>query len=343
MLSNSMAVLYDAAGNPITGETGAAAPTGGIQIMGVDGAGNSRAFATNAAGQITTTLSAADTVATGALGALNDAVAVALAGVKGAGFQLTAGTLIGTLVPEISFDNVVWLASYFQDAVTQNKTGSMVFAAANAAQARSIYTPPGAGFARVRVSAFTSGTANATVRASAVDGPIALDTGAAASAAPPAVSQIGGSDGANLRPLLVDAAGRQAVVGAAADGAAAAGNPVQVAGVDGGGNVQALRTDTAGRLIQVDDVASVSAVTSVAASVASVNLLAANANRLGLVINNEGTSTLFVKMGAAASPTSYTARIPARGYWEMPFSYTGVIDGIWSVANGNAVITELTP
>lgn len=44
---------------------------------------------------------------------------------------------------------------------------------------------------------------------------------------------IGGSDGTNVRPVLVDTSGRQEVVGAAAAGAALAGNPVQVGGTDG--------------------------------------------------------------------------------------------------------------
>src|SRR5438093_7152437 len=46
--------------------------------------------------------------------------------------------------------------------------------------------------------------------------------------------------------------------------------------------------------------------TNVPASTISVTLLAANANRLGAVIVNESTNTLYVKFGATASSSSYT-------------------------------------
>src|SRR5271167_4033001 len=51
---------------------------------------------------------------TTALGALNAAISVAVAGQYGAAFVLTAGTLVGTIVPEISFDGgTTWVASFF--------------------------------------------------------------------------------------------------------------------------------------------------------------------------------------------------------------------------------------
>ena len=58
--------------------------------------------------------------------------------------------------------------------------------------------------------------------------------------------QIGGSDGTDTRTISTDTAGRQIMVGAAADGAAFAGNPVLVGGQDGT-DAQALLTDTSGR------------------------------------------------------------------------------------------------
>jgi hypothetical protein len=73
-----------------------------------------------------------------------------------------------------------------------------------------------------------------------------------------------------------------------------------------------------------------------------VSLLVANAARLGATIYNDGTANLFVKLGTTASTTSFTVRVLSQGYYEVPFGYTGAIDGIWSVANGSARITELT-
>jgi hypothetical protein len=47
-------------------------------------------------------------------------------------------------------------------------------------------------------------------------------------------------------------------------------------------------------------------------------------------------------MGTTASVTSYTAQVFPSGYFELPYGYTGEIDGIWSAAVGNARITEVT-
>lgn len=89
-------------------------------------------------------------------------------------------------------------------------------------------------------------------------------------------------------------------------------------------------------------VAASATLANVASSASSVTLLASNAARRGVVIYNESTAILYVKFGATASATSYTVQIPAGGYWEMSHpAYTGIIDGIWSAANGNARITEL--
>lgn len=82
---------------------------------------------------------------------------------------------------------------------------------------------------------------------------------------------------------------------------------------------------------------------SVAANASSVSLLAANADRRGLVIVNDGSQTLLVKFGTTASATSFTYRVLAGSTLELvgPVIYTGDIDGIWDVANGNARITEI--
>lgn len=87
-----------------------------------------------------------------------------------------------------------------------------------------------------------------------------------------------------------------------------------------------------------------STVTSVASSASTVSLLASNTSRKNAVFYNESTAILYLKLGATASLTSYTVQIPSQGYFEMPIGkmYTGAIDGIWSSANGNVRITELT-
>jgi len=86
-------------------------------------------------------------------------------------------------------------------------------------------------------------------------------------------------------------------------------------------------------------------ITSVAASVTSVTVLAANANRKQAAVTNDSASAnLYLGLSAsAASTTAYTAKIPPSGYYEVPWPvYTGQLTGIWDAAVGSARVTELT-
>lgn len=85
-----------------------------------------------------------------------------------------------------------------------------------------------------------------------------------------------------------------------------------------------------------------SSVTSVAASATSVTLKASNASRKGLSVYNDSTSVLYLKLGATASSSSFTVKMVADSYYEVPGAYTGVVDGIWVSATGNARVTEVT-
>jgi hypothetical protein len=89
--------------------------------------------------------------------------------------------------------------------------------------------------------------------------------------------------------------------------------------------------------------ASAAAPTNVAASATSVTLLASNTSRLAASIFNDSTSALYVKLGVTASATSFTVKVLAGGYFELPHPcYTGVIDGVWDSATGTARVTEST-
>jgi hypothetical protein len=83
------------------------------------------------------------------------------------------------------------------------------------------------------------------------------------------------------------------------------------------------------------------AVTAVAASASSVTILASNADRMGATVYNDGVAILYLKLGATASATSFTIALGRYEYYEIPFGYTGVIDGIWTAATGSARVTEL--
>jgi hypothetical protein len=88
-----------------------------------------------------------------------------------------------------------------------------------------------------------------------------------------------------------------------------------------------------------------STLSNVASSATNVTILASNANRKGMMLFNDSSATLYLKFGATASTTSYTVQIGPNGYYEAPASvylYTGIMDGIWSAANGSARVTELS-
>lgn len=81
----------------------------------------------------------------------------------------------------------------------------------------------------------------------------------------------------------------------------------------------------------------------VTASASSVPLFASNHKRIGAILVNDSSATLYLKYGDTASTTDYSYKILGNQTWEMPDPvYTGLIDGIWDSATGTARCTELT-
>lgn len=138
--------------------------------------------------------------AAGTLNAGNTTATIVMGGMTGVGMLITGGgTLVGTITPEISMDGgTTWEATFFYNgsaaAVLGVPSGGFaptITVSSPAASQLSIYTPPGASNARVRVSAFTSGSSTATLRATeALTFP--LNLGPVGAAAPPAVGVAGG-------------------------------------------------------------------------------------------------------------------------------------------------------
>ncbi len=81
---------------------------------------------------------------------------------------------------------------------------------------------------------------------------------------------------------------------------------------------------------------------SVASVIINTVLAASNAARNGLTVYNDSTANLYIKLGTIASTIDYTLKMEPYSYFELPYSYTGEIDGIWDAVNGSARITELT-
>ena len=83
--------------------------------------------------------------------------------------------------------------------------------------------------------------------------------------------------------------------------------------------------------------------TSIAYSTANTQLLAANSNRRGATIWNNGTTGLNVSLGLSGSSQPNLV-VPVNGYYEVPFSWTGVINGAWAAGGaGSAWVVELLP
>ncbi len=82
----------------------------------------------------------------------------------------------------------------------------------------------------------------------------------------------------------------------------------------------------------------------VASSASAVTLLAANSARLGAVVFNDSSAVCYVILSATTPTVSvYTVQVQPGGYYELPFAYSGIIQGIWASASGNARVTEFTP
>lgn len=91
------------------------------------------------------------------------------------------------------------------------------------------------------------------------------------------------------------------------------------------------------------DVATTSTVTRVASSVTSIVLVAANANRKGLMLYNDGSATQYVKFGTTATTTDFTVVLTRKAFYEMSFPlYVGRIDVISSSTDGAIQVTELS-
>ena len=74
----------------------------------------------------------------------------------------------------------------------------------------------------------------------------------------------------------------------------------------------------------------------------SVELVAANAVRKGLILYNNSRSAAFVTYGDTSSSLLYTHRVAPGGFWSMNFPiYRGVISCVWDVADGGMMVTEL--
>lgn len=106
----------------------------------------------------------------------------------------------------------------------------------------------------------------------------------------------------------------------------------------------ALGPQTPANSLATFNAAATGAQTSVNDTAADTTCLAANAARKGATVANDSSSTLYLLLAnAVSSATAYTVRMAQNDYYEVPYSYTGVIKCIWSAdSTGAARVTEIT-
>lgn len=141
-----------------------------------------------------------------------------------------------------------------------------------------------------------------------------------------------------------DVNGYLIVSGEAADGAVAPLNTLQVGGKDGSGNLQTFLTDTTGVLVTKSTVALTPASpTSSSVGITSAQIVAANANRKGLVLTNTSNNRISLGFAAAAVLNSGITLYPGGIYVMDAYLFnTGAVNAIASVASSNIAIQELS-
>ncbi len=107
--------------------------------------------------------------------------------------------------------------------------------------------------------------------------------------------------------------------------------------VSGGGG-------SSGTNVIVQQAAATTAVLTTISSVATTTtILAAATTRVAAAIYNSDANALMIKYGATAALTSFSYLIKSGETWDMPYRYTGIIDGLWAADGvGTAFITSLT-
>lgn len=84
-----------------------------------------------------------------------------------------------------------------------------------------------------------------------------------------------------------------------------------------------------------------SSVYAVLSSITTVSVMNLNLNRLGGTIYNSAGTTVYLKLGTAATTSVYTVQMNNNDYYELPAGYTGVVAGITTSNAGIINVTEL--
>ncbi len=80
--------------------------------------------------------------------------------------------------------------------------------------------------------------------------------------------------------------------------------------------------------------------TRVASSTTATTLAPVTPSRSGLILYNDSTSVLKLRLGEDVAADVYDFKLAAGGYWEDPYGYVGAVSGMWDTADGAARVCE---
>jgi len=299
-------------------------------------------------------LNASQTTTTGSITTSTTTITVTdLAGV-GAVTVTIFGTYAGVNVTfEQSLDGSTWANATAVPTTLVNPTaisGATGVLTTNSTNIWNVSPLLGVAQFRVRATAFGSGSASVRIEPSAqfvqpnvlVTNPTAANLNATVTGTVTANIGTGGT-GATSLGKAEDAVHASGDTGVAVWGVVNTGAATSFAA---NGDYSPHAVDVQGRRY-VTMKAPAATLSNVSGSASSVTVLAANTGRLGATVTNDSSALLYLKLGATASTTSYTVVLAGNAsapfaYYELPFGYTGIIDGIWSSATGTARVTELS-
>lgn len=264
-----------------------------------------------------------DVVKNGEIDLLNEAVTLVNIGGRPGVACVIGGTFSATLTPEISVNDSVWETTQFYDISAKARVATTA-----ASGSYVILGTAGMTAARVKATAYTSGTVTVTIRAGA--GPLSLPADVMSSA--PA----GTENGLVVRSIAGTGTSATEVQGTAASGSAAVGDPVQIGGIQTNGNMQTVKVGPDGYIW-----ANLGASSSVIGAVTQSGTWTATAPSTGsigsasafpmgavnpagaVVIPKAGTdSSLFVTLQAS---TSVVGAVTQSGTWVATAPSTGSI------------------
>lgn len=146
--------------------------------------------------------------------------------------------------------------------------------------------------------------------------------------------------GGNLLPIAIDAAGNL-TLGASVTLNVSEVTPVLVEQE----NPALLQATVSGTVSTTLHTSTSATCSNVSGSASSTTLFAANSFRKAGTVYNDSTdpsAVLFLKFGINASTSSFTVKVPAGGYYELPSPiFVGPVTGVWSSStSATARVTE---